>query len=648
MNITSISLENLKGRTCSYDLAPTTVIVGAPFSGKTAVLDAIKVGLLGYHPKLGKRPGDTFKLATGSAMSVALTFDGGISLSRSLASTRGTVNLRTTGEGPEVSAVLFDLNTYLSMSAKERLAYVAAQVRPGDDDDFNPMTVLTEMREQKWEAEQEDADAAIKELQDFLDEMNTARISEEVSLDSFFADVIAQLTEKAKAAKAGVAQTSALIQGTSEMSKTTAPPVNVERELKKAREALEKLRGARTAYDEAKARWDRHHHALARLEKYVAENQPKDMTAAKEAVVKLTRELDEWIEKHGGEDVLNRRVLKVRQDHRVAENQLNQFTYQQKVRTDHRAALDEEWKKYDKLTACPYCKSSRSGWREHLHAEHLARVKEADEALAQHTDEAKAKLEKPVKESATLLATLETQLGQIRAVQSKLAQAKDHLAAIEEENKSFRDEAVKLQLMKSEGPPPEPPAMPSADELAAASALVAELESKQRLFVGEQAKAGQAAKAAKQLRESKAKQEVFGRAHRALFKLHEDTVHKGVKDLMATARKFTDGLMPGELEFLEGGIGYMKRGTWVSHEVFSGTETALAYAGFAVALNQQAPLRIVVMDELWCAGDMAPQVVERMAELVRDGVIDQFIGAAPTPSMANKFKKAGATVLAVE
>lgn len=647
MRITSIKLENLKGQTCAYSVAPVTVLVGAPFSGKTAVLDGIRVGLLGFHPKLGKRPGDTFKLATGTSMSVTLTLDGDISLSRSLASHRGTVHLRTTGEAPEVSAVLFDLNEYLTLSAKQRLSYVAAQVQPGDDDDFNPMTVLMELRDGTWESDKAEVGEAIDELQTFITDLNTARITEEVGLDDFFSTLLGQLGDKTKAAKAGVAQTTALIQGTSELTKGAAPPVNVERELIAARDNLTKMEATQASFLEAKKCETKHGETIARLTQWLKANEPKETKAAQEKAVRLERAFEELVEANGSEETLVRRLGDLRQDQRIAENQLNKFNQERAVATGARKKLDADWATYEGLDKCPYCKSNRAGWRDHLKTEHDAKVMRAEAELQKFTPDKLAPLSERAGSVAVQVTALEKLLSKIRETQGELVTAKGELNDVNEANVAYRDEVVRLDTLK-ENPPAPPPFPPSNAEVDTVQKLVNDLDRRQRLFVGEQAKAGQSAKAAKQLRLSKAKQEVFARAERALFKLHEDAVHKGVKSLIETACKFTDGIMPGKLEFLEGEIGYMKNGTWVSHEVFSGTETALAYAGFAVALNQQCPIRLVVMDELWCAGDLAPKVVERMAQLVEEGVIDQFVGAAPTPSMASKFKKAGATVLAVE
>jgi hypothetical protein len=102
-----------------------------------------------------------------------------------------------------------------------------------------------------------------------------------------------------------------------------------------------------------------------------------------------------------------------------------------------------------------------------------------------------------------------------------------------------------------------------------------------------------------------------------------------IKNLMATANLFTRCILKQPLDYRDGDIGYVEAGQWVSHECFSGTEEALAYAGLSVALAQSAPLKLVIIDELGIIDppSLRRRIVDRMQELVTAGVIGQFIGA---------------------
>lgn len=72
----SISIRNLKGLSGDFEIGPFTVITGANRSGKSALLDAITLDMLGYVPSLGRQPASTKQLASGSVMRVSSTHDG--------------------------------------------------------------------------------------------------------------------------------------------------------------------------------------------------------------------------------------------------------------------------------------------------------------------------------------------------------------------------------------------------------------------------------------------------------------------------------------------------------------------------------------------------------------------------------------------
>jgi DNA repair exonuclease SbcCD ATPase subunit len=66
----TIQLLNVKGLTGQFELAPITVITGSNSVGKTAILNAIMLSLLGYVPGVGKQASSTFTLSSGSRMAV--------------------------------------------------------------------------------------------------------------------------------------------------------------------------------------------------------------------------------------------------------------------------------------------------------------------------------------------------------------------------------------------------------------------------------------------------------------------------------------------------------------------------------------------------------------------------------------------------
>jgi len=68
--IKTLQLLNVKGLTGQFELAPITVVTGSNSVGKTAILNAVTLALLGYVPGIGKQANSTFTLASGTRMAV--------------------------------------------------------------------------------------------------------------------------------------------------------------------------------------------------------------------------------------------------------------------------------------------------------------------------------------------------------------------------------------------------------------------------------------------------------------------------------------------------------------------------------------------------------------------------------------------------
>lgn len=73
--LTAIELKNFKGQTTVQELTGMDIFVGRNGAGKTTRLQALGLAILGYVPGNKRTSTDTFKLATGDAMSVGLKTD---------------------------------------------------------------------------------------------------------------------------------------------------------------------------------------------------------------------------------------------------------------------------------------------------------------------------------------------------------------------------------------------------------------------------------------------------------------------------------------------------------------------------------------------------------------------------------------------
>jgi DNA repair exonuclease SbcCD ATPase subunit len=115
---------NVKGRNFNHELGPVTVFVGPNAAGKTAIAEAIRVGLTGQHAKLGKR--DVTKLAGGgSAMSITVGFADGNASVHDWTHKDGSWSYKgKLAVGLPVPNVLLDASSYFALTADERIKFV--------------------------------------------------------------------------------------------------------------------------------------------------------------------------------------------------------------------------------------------------------------------------------------------------------------------------------------------------------------------------------------------------------------------------------------------------------------------------------------------------------------------------------------------
>jgi hypothetical protein len=149
MKLKQITYENLKGRSETVELGSANLIFGPNFAGKTTIIDAIKLLLLGYHPSLDKTARGTFELSSGEELRVSGLMRGALRMPLSATHTTsdaigdheiGRVWKRRDGkitrqdfvpmDWPEIPAVLLDANAYFGASdrGKTELLFSAAQI----------------------------------------------------------------------------------------------------------------------------------------------------------------------------------------------------------------------------------------------------------------------------------------------------------------------------------------------------------------------------------------------------------------------------------------------------------------------------------------------------------------------------------------
>lgn len=201
--------KNIKGQTFDHELtAKNLVISPSNATGKTAILDCIRIALLGYHPTLGKKPQSIFKLSSGRRMDcfVEILNHGTVGISFTESSS-GTIKTERHGDADLVPPVMLDPNQFFGLTQNQKTAWLFSLCGK------QPDQVKSEALERIKSALAAHVNEG--ELWDFaqsilsqLDEVKTGDTS-----DAWVGDAIKNLTDHAKAIRREVQQFKETVQG---------------------------------------------------------------------------------------------------------------------------------------------------------------------------------------------------------------------------------------------------------------------------------------------------------------------------------------------------------------------------------------------------------------------------------------------------
>lgn len=618
MRIKQLTGTNIKGQTFAHTLAPVSVITGDNFAGKSARLDALTFGLLGYHPRHGKQPGAAFVLASGGEMSVRLDFDGGQFVKRTLTQgKRGAIKATVEGEEVATPPVLLDCREYFAMTKLKRVEMVFRQVDLAAAG-YTFDGVLAKLRNVAVADMTAAHVEAVRELCETAEEQAEAA---DVTLQSWIEGIVASLTERKQTEKANATAAFGFVQTLPALKASdgqTVPVAEAEAKLKEAQALLDASRRKLAEVTErdraSRANAQALTNARAKLAGIPDESQELDRLRRDLAPVKARaadtfdalRVTDEWRQAKG-EAVIAATWL---------------TDCEKKLK-----AIDAAFAEKALADCCPWCKTPATGWAEKLKTEYS--VERADAVAAVEAAAATlAKAHEKVGRLADAKELADLQAAEISKAKELRASMEWQIAAIEANQRQRTD----LQA--------------TCDELAGLSvkSYDAELQDIRQAIekCAEQVAAAQTVRdttlaarndtlrreqALANLTQSEARLAIVGAALEVIKREKDEITAKTLSQFVTRAASFTRGITPGDLEFNDGEFGWFSGAQWVSHEAFSGTEDLLAMAGLSVALCQQAPFKCVLMDELGrLTHANKVKLIGRMMELTAQGVIDQFVG----------------------
>lgn len=664
MKLTKLSAQNLKAQTFSHDLASVNIITGANASGKTAVLSAVRLVLLGYDSKLGKTPQAIFAACGtkgGGAIGMTVTgqFSDGSSIERAWAMRKGKVSYT----GPEqeyIPPVMLDPTAYFAMTGPARLNYVLAQC------DLAAMGMGYDALCKKLNADEtlhlvvNDASFATQEVNAKIQELESARAAEDASVYDWLVSVVEAITAMRDKAKATAETHEETVKGLTDNKAAAANMtalVNPQAELAEAREQHTAAVQAEATAAAALAAADKAVQEAKELAaKQVDEKAVESTIAAKTACIENLKQTPEPGERPVPE------VMTARPDdtaernaYNVAFDKASQANADASLATREMKRIEAELEAAKTKTCCPTCggditekqRAVIKSLQEQLilaagkdvSATSVAAVatgnlNQADIAVRQKI----AEIAKWDETREAMTARNDAERAKWQAKQDAYTNAQTAINRLTSEINALR--ASTAANDKAREAWAKLPALAAASYaarekwLAAATAIqpiahrIGLLEQSQKQFIARTQAQRSADQSRAQLATARARLDVFKAALKVVAAEKEAVSEKAFTVLLKHARRFTDGILKAPLEYRDSELGMNQGGNWVSLKAFSGTEELLALAGLGVALTQQHKgIKVVLMDELGRLDqDNRVKVINRMLALTADGTINQFFG----------------------
>jgi hypothetical protein len=615
MNISQVTIRNFKGRNGSFDLAPVNVITGDNFAGKSAIPLAVRLALTGYLPApIGKENRSIFEALAGDPLDPGV-LEVGFEISqdplesmtgflRWTKNEKGTVSREGAVPGSAaLPAILCEPRVFFAMSGPERVRAVF-DACPDAKIDTNALAgQIGEIMASPAKTRDELVQWIFEQITFAFSKDRTDQVASEMLNEV--------LKTELKRAKDQEKMKTGAVQGAS--APAGVVPTDHAAEIAEAEETEKGVKAN-----------------LAHLERIAAQ-----LVEAGEIPEKIKNLKEELASLAGSAPRIDAQLpLQITQAEQALKGTIERML--------ESAEMVRRWTRaYDavKVGKCPTCGCEG----EEIKARIAGIKKSLDEAIA-----ANAKASDEQKESASKLAVLKDQRKEQSEAVEEFQSSQNRINEINSEIKGL--EAIK------------PPSAPSnLDEFIAkgktevieVEVKVAALRAKQTDFIAYRQNRVRRDALEQELLEARCAVEVFGAAGKILAAEVAKATEKAFVKVMAVTDQFTHGLLNSKLEFREGQLGRRvseadvaqgskaKVGAWISHEAFSGTEELIAYAGFAVALANRAPFKLVVMDELGrLTEDRRIALVDRMAELVKVGTIHQFIGVDVDPKAWKKCRSA--------
>jgi hypothetical protein len=649
--IKQLIAPNFQGRDLDLKFGDINLIVADNATGKTSVSNAIRVLLYGHVPRLGKTEAATFQLCSDEKqMSVEGVFSNGelghciIDRSETGACSR---NFQPAFETP---MVLLDPQEYFKKTGPERMRYVFDRVdleKAGYDE--------KELRDSIAKVELVPA-AVAKPIITRWCETVTASIVRRRQTKQTVQEWIVILTEQMKKSAKACSDTARQQNAALTALRHDGPvPENVSPAYTKACADLEALVGqigaAKRDLESATPRPEK----LAELRKFLADSAKRkaDIAVLKGEILKLNKAIKAF-------DYKKRVEVECRYGEIAA---LCAATSQKiaaiALEVD---ALEDCRKKMRGAKCCPLCQADGMDW--------FKTWSESNEASLSEKNGLIVKFKKLLIDYTTKLNAAKDGLdkavddaSQQATRQGSLLSKKDNLIRLEHDQNA--EPGARKELERLEALDPKLAKVKVAkltadyDKLGDQVRVLSEKEDAWRIYQSNKERRAEAETASVA---AICEAGVINQMRDLVLAAQEKVVNGAFNSLLAKARLFTDGLIRSPLEYREGDLGRhivqadidagLKKarvGQWLPHDLFSGWERTLAYIGLSIALCQQSPVRLAIIDDLIISRRNKGLILERMRLLIKQGDLDQvfILDAEPDGWLDGKKTIPGVNIITI-
>lgn len=643
--ISTLTLKNFKGLCASFALSAKTIVIGSNFSGKTGVIDGIRLAVLGYAPGQKSSRAGTMELASGKPMASEIFIaqeNYGVTFGAKQA--EDTQNLFTL---PAAAIPLFDPSVFMGATNAERARQVALYL--GADDKASVAAIVAKLKTAKGKkhgtAQEKALQAVLAKIEGDLafsgSQAGAARI---IAVDGILKAELSTVTANEKRMSATAAGTSKISGDADEMAALPSL-ASIDSELTLLNSERDKLIAnlsvAVANHKRAAANFERLD--VLRSESSAEERQTREKRVKElEAQIVTTKEGIATIDtKHA--------ALKKSVDEREAAQKKRREEMDALMKASspifERMKNAGQWVGPGEFTIPGTDAEVEFRARGKVDADGRVIVSDFLSFLKKETvsEEEIEQAEKDAERADTISAHYETeaeelveQHQELVSLRDALAEARETLETLNDDLQAARDD---VRGLDEHGPEIERlTAETKGIDLEELQANVdrietdkggkeAAIEAKQATrrkvveVLNDQQRIEQAVAESQRLA---AEMEIIKAMQAKMKELRAEVIEGTIDEGLRVANLFAAGILKDRIQFDAGEITM----GGIAFSVLSGVEQAITIMGMTVAIASKSPLKVVLLDELSIFDDNnKAKLVSNLCQLVDDSVIDQFVMA---------------------